>query len=261
MKKMIVLLPVSLFFALTLLLFRAPSPALSSPMGFTNTPVPTDIPAPTETPVPTLQPTAVPTEQPTPQPTQPPSRPEQPQPTELPALGAGEPSGGTDTAALGQIRIPALGLAADLQAVPWTGADWDISTLSKAVGWLETTPGFDLKDNTYLVGHVDLKADVAGPFERLVTLQPGNVIFLKVDGKKYQYQVSQLAVVDAKDTSVMQLPPSGNLILITCAQGTWDEKTQQYQKRLLVFSTLVRVETLGPSPSGNRSVSADLRKP
>jgi sortase (surface protein transpeptidase) len=218
-------------------------------VGFTNTPVPTDIPAPTETPVPTLQPTAAPTEQPTPQPTQPPSQPEQPQPTELPALGAGELSANTDTAALGQIRIPALDLSADLQAVPWTGTDWDISTLGEDVGWLETTPG------------VDLKADVPGPFEQLVTLQPGNLIFLKVDGEKYQYQVSRLAVVDAKDTSVMQLPGSGQLILITCAQGSWDVKTQRYQKRLLVFSTLVRVETLGPSPSGNRSLSASLSKP
>ncbi len=261
MKKMIVLLPVSLFFAMTLLLFRSPSPALSSPMGFTNTPVPTDIPAPTSTPVPTLQPTAAPTEQPTPQPTQPPSQPEQPQPTELPAMGAGELSGDTDTAALGLIRIPALDLAADLQTVPWTGTDWDISTLGEAVGWLEMAPGFDLKDNTYLVGHVDLKEDVPGPFERLVTLQPGNLIFLKVDGKKYQYQVSRLTVVDAKDTSVMQLPGSAQLILITCAQGSWDVKTQQYQKRLLVFSTLVRVETLGHSPNGNRSVSENIRKP
>jgi LPXTG-site transpeptidase (sortase) family protein len=259
MKKMIVLVPVSLFFAMALLLFRAPSPALSSPLGFTNTPVPTDIPAPTETPVPTLQPTAVPTEQPTPQPTNPPSHPQEPAPTELPALGDGSPATGQNSAALGQIRIASLGLAADLQAVPWTGTQWDISNLGEAVGWLETAPVLDPKGNIYLAGHLDLKKDVPGPFSRLETLRPGNTITLKVDGKTYVYEVSQIKTVDAKDTAEMQTPGSAQLILITCA-GAWDAQTQQYEQRLVVYASLVRVERLTPSLAGKRTSPANRDK-
>jgi LPXTG-site transpeptidase (sortase) family protein len=244
MKKNLILTLLGLVCAVVLFAVSKPSTVISSPAGFTNTPLPTDTLLPTETTAPTQPPaptaTAAPTLAPTRKPAPHTSQPQQP--TALPFLGNGALPVTTPEAALGQISIPALKLTADLQAVPWTGVDWDISGLGQNVGWLEFTasPGED--GNSVLIGHLDMAGGRAGPFDYLTLLRARDEIAIRLGDTRYVYQVSHLYLLGPNETWVLDAKAPSQLTLVTCLRGTWDEKKGAYQKRLAVTSHLVKTE-------------------
>ncbi|HVN52935.1 MAG TPA: class F sortase [Anaerolineaceae bacterium] len=232
MKKFALLTLFSLAGLLFLFALQTPSPVASSPMGFTNTPLPTE--APTATPVPPPTPTSPP----------PPSRPHG-NPPHLPATGNGAAPALPETLALGRVNIPALRLDATLLAVPWTGSDWDISNLGENVGWLQNTPALQLGENSVIVGHLDLVSGAAGPFAHLGHIAQGDEIQVSLGNRLFIYRVVEKFVVADSARFVTWTKFPSQLTLITCYWNSWDPDLMAYRKRLVITTRLERVEPQG----------------
>jgi LPXTG-site transpeptidase (sortase) family protein len=248
MKKTVLLLFVSLtivFLAATFTTGEAARP--SEGLGVTSTPAEF-----TPTPLPTEELTAVPTVQPTDTPapivptaTKAPRRSSNPQPTPeaLPAMGMGEERAGEIhlDSPVTRIQIPKLGVDRAVIGVPLAGEGWDISGLGMEVGWLETSSQPMLGGNTVLVGHLDMKGGVAGPFVRLGDLVEGMEVVVSAGGVDYHYRVTGRTVTGPDDITAQIASKSPRLTLVTCYPPSWDIKTQEYRRRLVVVAEPIKV--------------------
>ncbi len=213
----------------------------ATPPPPTATAVPTATRAPTETPSPTDTLTAVPPSATPVPPTAtasatvatPPTR--TPRPTAPSGLYAGS---GVPAFPATRIVIPALGMDAPVQLAPIVGETWDVSALEQSVGHLEGTISPGEAGNIVLAGHVTLAPDGrAGPFYRLGSLQPGDVVTVYRGGEAFLYQIDGLATVAPTDVQVAYPTRNARLTLITCQD--YDGALSAYTKRLVVFGHLV----------------------
>ena len=94
--------------------------------------------------------------------------------------------------------------------------------------------------NAVLAGHLDSKAGPA-VFWRLKELQPGDeVIVTGDDGQERRFLVRAQETYRYDQVPIKQIFGRGQEIglnLITCA-GTFDRRTQNYEQRLVVYTTL-----------------------
>jgi sortase (surface protein transpeptidase) len=98
-----------------------------------------------------------------------------------------------------------------------------------------------MKGNAVVAGHLDSQTGPA-VFYRLGDLQPGDEITVVThDGEELRFAVTGVESFDANSAPLYNIfgaSSSANLNLITC-EGSFDPNARQYDKRLVVYSTLV----------------------
>lgn len=187
----------------------SPTPAATPP----PTPVPTDTPAPEPTPEPTVEPTPEPTPVP---------RPAPPARLVIPRIGV-------------DARVIPVGEAPDgTMESPGNPVD---------VGWF--APGFRPGEagSPVIGGHVDYAGWGAAVFWNLRLLAPGDQFTVQnADGDWFTYAVTEIATYAYNDTSVIDRifrdTSRPGLNLTTCI-GTFDPRSHNYDRRLVVYSSLV----------------------
>lgn len=217
-----------------------------------DTPIPTNTPLPTDTALPSAMPTLTTTAAPPPSVATRSTAPSTPasgnqssgsSPT-LKPLPPSSSNGGSTAGVVGlpqMLRIPAIGVNAAVEKV---GINSDgtmgVPVNEWNVGWykLGYRPGSN--GNAVIAGHLDW---TNGPavFWNLKKLNPGDEIFVKDDkGVERKFVVNQLVVYpynNAPLDTIFGGANQGKLNLITCA-GTYDKKLRNYNKRLVVYTTL-----------------------
>jgi sortase (surface protein transpeptidase) len=139
-----------------------------------------------------------------------------------------------------RLEIPKLGVNAKIQNVGLTKAgDMGTPTNILDVAWykLGTKPG--QKGSAVLAGHLDGPNGERGVFADLNKLTKGDTIIFKQNGAKSTFVVRRTVVYDqlAHPREVFFSNSGAHLNLITCT-GSWDEGTDRYAQRLVVFSDL-----------------------
>ena len=137
------------------------------------------------------------------------------------------------------LEIPRLGVKMSIVGVPLTKDGWDVSWLGKQAGWLEGSAFPSWNGNSVLTGHVYDSNGLPGPFVKLNTLRYGDKIVVHAYGQKYTFEVRTNQVVAPNDASALQHEERSWLTLITCKE--YDEKTDTYEKRVVVRAVLVSV--------------------
>jgi sortase (surface protein transpeptidase) len=186
----------------------------------------------TWTPVP---PTATPTLTPLPTATIPPT------PTSDPFDAAGRPV---------RLEVPALGVDAFVEEVGLT-ADraMDVPKGWENVGWYNRGYRPGEPGNSVIAGHLDTTSGGPAVFWDLAQLLPGDEISVTYEnGDRYTFVVQETGEFDynAEGDTIDRIfgdSPTEDLNLITC-QGTWDRSSRTYDKRLVVFSTLLPERTV-----------------
>lgn len=203
---------------------EAPATFVPAPPRPSPTFVPTQVPAATATtmPSPTAGQTAVAA---LPSPTV--------APTATPLPVAGVPV---------RIVIPRLKIDADVEHVGLApDGSMDVPQRFDTVGWYKLGARPGELGNAVLAGHLDSKT---GPaiFWRLKELQPGDeIIVTGDDGKDRHFVVRELENYPYDRAPLERIfgpTESVGLNLITCI-GTFDRRAQNYDQRLVVYTTLV----------------------
>jgi LPXTG-site transpeptidase (sortase) family protein len=137
------------------------------------------------------------------------------------------------------LEIPSLGVKIPIIGVPGKNGTWDVSWLGKQAGWLEGSAFPSWSGNSVLTSHVYTSNGLPGPFVNLNKLKYGDQIIVHAYGQKYIFEVQTNQVVAPNDTSAFKHEEKSWLTLITCKE--YDEKTNSYQKRVIVRAVLVKV--------------------
>jgi LPXTG-site transpeptidase (sortase) family protein len=145
-----------------------------------------------------------------------------------------------DTSPVVRIVIPALLLDTVVKYVPFDGFTWLIGGLRGEVAWMGNTSWPGLGSNTALAGHVTVAGYGDGPFRYLDEVPVGEVIILYTERNIYTYQVRETLITTADDMSVTYPTENPQVTLITCVD--WDDETESYLNRLIVYADLVRIE-------------------
>ena len=140
-----------------------------------------------------------------------------------------------------RFRIPKLGIDTTVQ---WVGNDAEgrmgVPSNYGDVAWYELGPPPGTPGNAVIAGHLD---SPTGPaiFFRLRELQPGDEIFVGNEaGQELRFVVSGQEVYEADNAPLERIfgpAIKPQLNLITC-DGAFDQSTRQYDKRLVVFTSL-----------------------
>jgi LPXTG-site transpeptidase (sortase) family protein len=138
------------------------------------------------------------------------------------------------------LEIPSLGLKLPIVGVPKKNGTWDVSWLGKQAGWLAGSAFPSWSGNSVLTSHVYASNGLPGPFVNLNRLKYGDQIIVHAYGQKYIFEIQTNQVVAPNDTSAFKHEEKPWLTLITCKE--YDEKTNSYQKRVVVRAVLVKVE-------------------
>ena len=158
--------------------------------------------------------------------------------TVTPQPGEAEP----DTSPVVRIVIPGISLDTEVKYVPYDGYSWLINGLREEVAWMGNTSWPGLGGNTALAGHVTVAGLGDGPFRHLDELLAGEVVILYTEKKMYTYNVRESRITDDGDMSVTLASDNPQITLITCTE--WDQASQTYLKRLVVFADLIRTEPI-----------------
>lgn len=158
------------------------------------------------------------------------------------------PTGTTKPAAPRKVRVPALGIDADVLDV---GLDaegrLEVPPAATTVGWWSGGPGPSEEGPTVLVGHVDWRGEL-GVFHDLSRLEADAVIeIVDEEGRTSRFAVDGIEqhAKSAFPTEAVYGKTSGpSLRLVTCA-GPFDRAAGHYTDNLIVFA--------GPIPTGDRS--------
>jgi len=159
---------------------------------------------------------------------------------------AGNGSSYTVPGAPARLRIPAIGVDANVQSVglSWKGTgDMGIPTNFTDVAWYNGGPAPGAPGSAVINGHLDGKEVPQAVFYNLGKLKPGDLVevedkkgmllqFRVVETKLYDYD-APTAEIFAGDASKTRLN------LITCT-GDWLTTEKLYSKRIVVFTELVQ---------------------
>lgn len=142
-----------------------------------------------------------------------------------------------------RLRVPALGINAEILGVPRTEGDWDVSWLGDNVGWLQNTawPATSKAGNAVLTGHSYNYLGAPGVFANLDRLGYGAMITVSAYGENYIYMVEDVETVYADTPRVMSQKTDVPLLtLITCKY--YNAATGQYDGRVVVKAKLVEIQ-------------------
>jgi LPXTG-site transpeptidase (sortase) family protein len=159
----------------------------------------------------------------------------------------GVPSAGESASALpSRLIIPKLGIDTDVQRLGLTKkGNMAAPSNFTDVSWykLGTVPGE--VGSAVMAGHEDNAAGLDGVFKHLDELKEGDDVYVvNASGAKLHFQVTGTAVYPynlsgAELKKVFAAADAARLNLITCA-GTWIQSLKTNDKRLVVFTKLVK---------------------
>lgn len=139
-----------------------------------------------------------------------------------------------------QLEIPVLDVSMPIVGVPGTESGWDITWLGENAGYLEGSAFPTWEGNTVLTAH-NYKADgKPGPFNKLETLNFGDLITIHAWNQDYIYEVRIRDIVNPDDTSLLNASEYDMITLITCKN--YDESSGSYLNRVVVQAVLVDIE-------------------
>ena len=159
---------------------------------------------------------------------------------------AGNGSSYTVPGAPARLRIPAIGVDANVQSVglSWKGTgDMGIPTNFTDVAWYNGGPAPGAPGSAVINGHLDGKEVPQAVFYNLGKLKPGDLVEVEdKKGKVVQFRVTgtKLYDYDAPTAEIFAGDASKTrLNLITCT-GDWLTTEKLYSKRIVVFTELVQ---------------------
>ena len=138
------------------------------------------------------------------------------------------------------LEIPRLDVKIPIVGVPLRNGTWNTSWLGKQAGWLEGSAFPSWNGNSVLTSHVYLSNGLPGSFVYLSKLKFGDQVIVHAFGQKYTFEVRTNTIVQPNDSSVFKHEERPWLTLVTCKE--YDQKTNQYLKRVVVRAVLVKVE-------------------
>lgn len=139
-----------------------------------------------------------------------------------------------------QLEIPALNVSMPIVGVPGTGSEWDVSWLGENAGYLEGTAFPTWEGNTVLTAHNYKSDGLPGPFNKLETLNFGDLIIIHAWNQDYIYEVRTRDIVKSTDTSLLNASEYDMITLITCKN--YSESSGSYLNRVVVQAVLVDIE-------------------
>lgn len=226
--------------------FREVDPAETLPIGLVQ-PAPTAAPATVTPPPATATPVVQATSTTSPRPAAAPSTAAPPTvqpptavpPTAVPPTVAAPPVLQASTPH--RVRIPRLGIDAMVEQV---GLDsdgaMDVPKSYETVGWYKLGPRPGMRGNAVIAGHLDSKTGPA-VFWRLRELRPGDsILVIGADGVEHRFTVRVMENYPYNNAPLERIFGSTDQIslnLITCG-GIFDRGSQNYDKRLVVYTTL-----------------------
>ena len=141
-----------------------------------------------------------------------------------------------------RIRIPKLGVDAEILGVPYADGNWDVTWLGGNVGWLQNTayPATTGAGNSVLTGHLTNHYGQPGVFSGLERLGYGDQIIIEAFGETFTYIVDETMTVYHDTPQVLSqnvdLPV---LTLITCK--FYNSQTNSYDGRIVVKAKLASI--------------------
>lgn len=148
-----------------------------------------------------------------------------------------------------QMLIPSLNVNEKIVTVPIKGGEWDISRLSRNIGWLVLTG--DNPNSEYamtFIGHVTVSSIEKGPFADLYKIKPLSEIIYRTGGVDFVYVVETLTPVPPTEVSKLFQRKKEHLLLVTCTD--YDLLTSTYKGRIIVDAVLVR-RKIAPTQTSN----------
>ena len=164
---------------------------------------------------------------------------------------SGAATGDTAAAPL-RLRIPALDIDAPVVAVGQT-ADGKMAAPTRIadVAWYNAGALPGEPGNAVMAGHLDDSRGRPAVFGRLADLAPGDSVFVDMaDGITHHFAVIEVADYPADAaplTRIFGLDFERDLNLITC-DGAWNQDAQRYERRLVVYTRLVRPDSAPGTP-------------
>ena len=142
-----------------------------------------------------------------------------------------------------RIRIPSLGVDAEILGVPKQDGDWDVSWLGDKAGWLQDSawPGSTKAGNTVITGHSYDHYGLPGVFSGLERLSYGCSVTVEAFGEKFIYLVEDVQTVYADTPQVLsQDVDHPRLTLITCR--FYNPAADAYDGRVVVRARLAEIQ-------------------
>lgn len=142
----------------------------------------------------------------------------------------------------GTVQIPRFGVAAPVYKVGVnTSNEMVLPHNSRDVAWLDQGPFPGDTQNAVLAGHIRYSG-VPGSFGRILSMNPGDVVVVEMDGKRWEFQVRWTCLF-ARDTAlaeqIMGYTNVPSVTLISCG-GVFDRAAGTHNKRVAVRAELVR---------------------
>jgi sortase (surface protein transpeptidase) len=144
-----------------------------------------------------------------------------------------------------RLKIDSIGVDAPIEAVGLLSNGAMAAPKSLAtVGWFKFGPTPGTIGNSVLAGHVNGGANSKqGVFHNLSKLTPSDTIkIVDKNGTEKTFRVTHTEVYDYKKAPLREIfgtSTTANLNLITCT-GTWIPQEKTYDKRLVVFTELIK---------------------
>lgn len=141
------------------------------------------------------------------------------------------------------LKIDSIGVDAKIISVGLTKeGNMEAPASVKDVGWYKNSSKFGSTGTAVLAGHYDGANGDKGVFYSLNKLKSGDeIVISKYNGPKITYKVTKTKIYTSTDkpSEVFNSSSGSHLNLITCT-GSWDKNKDQYDKRLVVFTNLVK---------------------
>lgn len=143
-----------------------------------------------------------------------------------------------------RVEIPRLAITAAVEDV---GLDeekrMDVPKQDENVAWYTLGPRPGEAGSAVIAGHYDAKTGGPAIFYKLDQVKTGDIITVTTeDQRQLEFKVTRVATHDDATfpiEEVFDFSPTGKrLTLITC-RGTFDQATQNYSQRLVVYSDMI----------------------
>lgn len=133
-----------------------------------------------------------------------------------------------------RVVIPSVGIDADVRSVGYTFSNGSLAydVPRRDAGQYVGTAAPGDRGNAVIGGHVASRNGTA-VFKELPGVKAGDVVDVYRGDRLYQYAVTEIKVVAAETTSVMDRTDDARLTLITCFPG------QDFSERLVVVGQLI----------------------
>jgi len=163
------------------------------------------------------------------------------------------PAAATDGSPVARLLIPSIHVDAPV-VVKGVGADgaMEVPDNARDVAWYDFAARPGAGGNVVFSGHVDFHGVGPAVFWNLGKLRAGDLVRVRLaDGADYDYRVTGAGTFDADTAPVDQIvgPTPGDAVTIITCTGTFNPRTRQYDRRLVVRAERADTPAAGASPT------------